>query len=39
MIKKSALNSFSQYHVTKIELAKLLTLLESSPLYSVYRRF
>ena len=39
MIKKSVLNSFSQYNVPKMALALLVALLVGSVIYCVYRRF
>lgn len=39
MIKKSVLNSFSQYNVAKMALALLVALLVGIVIYCVYRRF
>lgn len=39
MIKKSVLNSFSQYNVPKMALALLVALLVGIVIYCVYRRF
>ena len=39
MIKKSVLNSFSQYNVPKMALVLLVALLVGIVIYCVYRRF
>lgn len=39
MIKKSVLNSFSQYNVPKMAMALLMALLMGIVIYCVYRRF